>query len=438
MKKPFEVKEFDIIVSDSNSTGNPRFQYLDHASFLELFKFAKEYSTEQNQADALDFMKIGYRRNVGDIISIRNYVGLIQLQSGFQLQILPKIPFISDNDPGSINTKRIFLKMLRTMKDFPCKVFTDASLDVAKMNLYELFINMYLQQVRLLTKHGLRSAYQERSENLFCYKGKLCVKQQLQHNLVHRERFYVQYDEFSVNRAENRLVKSTLLKLQKLTSSVRNAKEIKQLLLAFDGVDVSLNYAKDFSMVNLTRDCSDYNMLIQWAKIFLYEKAFTTFSGSANSRALLFPMESVYESYVTYWVRRIMSRAGWSVSSQEHRYHLFTEPKRLFALRPDIVLRRGNRTVILDTKWKNLSDNISSNYGISQGDMYQMFAYSRKYNTPEVWLLYPLTPHMLKHAPIYFSSDDPLKLSVHFIDLANIEDSVNALRAQLSISSTIS
>lgn len=438
MKKLFEVKEYDVIASDLNSTDTSKFQYLENDSFLELLLFVKEYSTEQNQADVLDFMKIGYRRNVGDVISIRNYVGLIQLQSGFQLQILPKIPFVSDNDPENIKTKQIFLKMLRTMKDFPCKVFSDASLDVAKMNLYELFINMYLQQVRLLTKHGLRSAYQERCENLFCYKGKLCINQQLQHNLIHRERFYVRYDDFTINRAENRLIKSTLLKLQKLTSSVRNAKEIKQLLLAFDGVENSLNYAKDFSLINLTRDCADYDMLIQWTKVFLYDKAFTIFSGSTDSRALLFPMESVYESYVAHWVRHIMSRDGWSVSVQEHRYHLFTEPRRLFALHPDIVLRRGNRTVILDTKWKILSDNISSNYGISQGDMYQMFAYSRKYNTPEVWLLYPLTPHMVKHAPIFFSSDDPLKLSVHFIDLVNIEDSVNALREHLKPEQSVS
>ena len=43
---------------------------------------------------ALDFMKIGYRRNVGEVVSIKNYVGLIQMKNGFQIQVLPKLSLI--------------------------------------------------------------------------------------------------------------------------------------------------------------------------------------------------------------------------------------------------------------------------------------------------------------------------------------------------------
>lgn len=47
------------------------------------------------------------------------------------------------------------------MKDFPCKVFNESSLNVAQMNLYELFINMYLQEVRQLVKRGIKLNYVE-------------------------------------------------------------------------------------------------------------------------------------------------------------------------------------------------------------------------------------------------------------------------------------
>ena len=107
-------------------------------------------------------------------------------------------------------------------------------------------------------------------------------------------------------------------------------------------------------------------------------KSFTTFSGATASRALLFPMESVYESYVAKQMKKVMSPEGWEVSSQDKGYYLFMEPRRQFALRPDIVMKRGERTVILDTKWKSLVDNERVNYGISQADMYQMYAYSKK------------------------------------------------------------
>ena len=82
-----------------------------------------------------------------------------------------------------------FLKMLRSMKDFPCKVFNDANLKADRMNLYELFINMYLQEVRQILKQGLKSGYIEKEDNLHFYKGKLMVNEHIRQNLSHKERF---------------------------------------------------------------------------------------------------------------------------------------------------------------------------------------------------------------------------------------------------------
>lgn len=263
------------------------------------------------------------------------------------------------------------------------------------------------------------------------YKGKLLVNQQVRANLTHKERFYVAYEEFHPNRAENRLVKATLAKLQKLTTSAENSKEIRQLLTAFEMVDASVNYAKDFSQVVINRNTKDYEMLMQWSKVFLMNKSFTTFSGSTASRALLFPMESVYESYVAQQIKKVMSPEGWDVSSQDKGHYLFTEPRRQFAIRPDIVMKRGERSVILDTKWKSLVDNERVNYGISQVDMYQMYAYSKKYNTPEIWLLYPVNDEMRNHKPIRFESGDGTTVNLHFVDVDKIEESLQELRSLL-------
>ena len=196
-------------------------------------------------------------------------------------------------------------------------------------------------------------------------------------------------------------------------------------------VDASVNYAKDFSQVVINRNTKDYEMLMQWSKVFLMNKSFTTFSGSTASRALLFPMESVYESYVAQQMKKVMSPEGWDVSSQDKGHYLFTEPRRQFALRPDIVMKRGERTVILDTKWKSLVDNERVNYGISQADMYQMYAYSKKYNTPEIWLLYPVNDEMRNHYPIRFESGDGITVNLHFVDVDKIEESLQELRSKL-------
>lgn len=427
MGELLEVREYETIIG--NKEYKNQYRYIEKNKFNELIEFIHAFDSDDKESDVLDFIKIGYKRNVGETVTFKNYVGLIQINNKFQIQILPKIEFAKGEKD---ETKQIFIKMLRSMKDFPSKVFTNANLKFEKMNLYEIFINMYLQEVRRLIKHGIKSAYIGQEDNLNVYKGKLLVEKHIKQNFIHKERFYVGFDEYQVNRAENKLIKSTLLKLQKLTSSMENSKEIRQLLTAFELVEPSTNYDKDFAKVVINRHTKDYEMLIKWSKVFLKDKSFTTFSGTESSRTLLFPMEKVFESYVAKNMKKIFSRVGWNVSAQDKGYYLFDtlngEQYKKFALRPDLVVTREDGSIIiLDTKWKNLTNNRRINFGISQADMYQMYAYSKKYKTPDIWLLYPMNNEMRKSKPIRFESGDGVTVSVFFIDLYNIKESLEEL-----------
>ena len=325
MPNVLEVREFDTITCNRDYENSPFFRYLDEKHFEELEHFIREYTSDEDHADALEFMKIGYRRNVGNTITFNNNVGIIELPSGFQIEILPKVSF-DDEDAGHQKTKRIFLNMLCCLKEFEGKAFGDAALNADRMNLYEIFINMYLKETRSLVKHGIKSSYIQREENLAFYKGKLNVNQHIKSNLAHKERFFMRYDEFQVNRAENRLVKAVLLKLQKTTRNIDNAREIRQLLTSFELVDASTNYAKDLSPVSIGRDTKDYVLLIQWAKVFLLNKSFTTFSGEKAGKAILFPMETVFEAFIARWEKSIFEELSYgsiSVSSQDKGYYLF-------------------------------------------------------------------------------------------------------------------
>lgn len=429
MKKLLEVREFDKI--SCNPDFKTEYAYLPEPVFRDLEQFIHAFSGDAEYADALEFLKIGFRRNVGDIISVNNYVGLIQMQNGYQIQVLPKIDFGSNPDSKNEETKRVFLRMLRTMKDFPSKVFNEANLKMDQMTLYEIFINMYLQEVRALVKHGIKSTYIGREDNLSFYKGKLVVNEHIKQNAAHGERFYVHYDEYLVDRAENRLVKATLLKLQSITGSAENQKEIRQLLTAFEMVKPSINHQKNFSRVVIDRSTKDYDMLMRWSRVFLLNKSFTTFSGGTNARALLFPMEKVFESYVAKQLKKTLADLDWEISSQDKGYYLFDSPRQ-FALRPDIVITREDGSkIILDTKWKRLVDKPRINYGISQTDMYQMYAYGKKYETSEIWLLYPMNEEMREHQEILFTSEDGVGVRLFFVDVANIETSLKRLRSQL-------
>ena len=53
-------------------------------------------------------------------------------------------------------------------------------------------------------------------------------------------------------------------------------------------------------------------------------------------------------------------------------------------LKPDIVITRGEQTIVIDTKWKILSNNRPSD-----DDLRQMYAYTKYWNATQTILCYP-------------------------------------------------
>ncbi len=430
MKYLLELREFEIITSNEDYEDGRYYKYLNEKTFNELENFIYTFQGIDGY-EAIDFLKVASKKGVGKIIQAKNHVGLIQMKNGFKIQILPKISF-DDEDVGNEETKKVFIRMLRSMKDFPSKVFNNANLKIDKMNLYEIFINMYIREVREVAKRGIYSSYIKEEGSLKYFKGKLMVNDHIKNNIVHRERFYVSYEEFLLNRPENRLIKATLLKLQNLSSSYENKKEISKLLVHFKMVEPSKNYAKDFSKVIINRNNKHYKGLMKWSKIFLMSMSFTTFTGNITARALLFPMEKLFESYVTQNMKKTFNDLNWEISTQDRGYYLFDTPMK-FVLRPDIVItcKDEDKKIIMDTKWKSLVNNPSKNYGIKQSDMYQMYVYSKKYQASEIWLLYPENEEMKEEMDISYKSEDDVIVRLFFINIGQIEDSMVKLKNKL-------
>lgn len=415
--KTYTITEFGAFTRGASLSG---YQSLPERTFdaLENFILANTSSTE---TEAIELLSLSAHRGIGKIITARNYVGLITMTDGTVIEILPKI---AGADISLGDTKRIFLEMLKTLKNVTFKDFNVSHLHTEKLSLLEIFIKMFLDEVSVLTKQGLKAAYMPVEANERFYKGKLLASQNIKHNLMNYERFFVRYDDFSFNRPENRLIKSTLHFLLKQTADSRNRHNAARLLTFFESVDYSESYESDFSKCISDRSMSHYDKALSWCRVFLKGNSFTAFAGSEVALALLFPMEKIFESFVAAKFRKHLG-SGVSLRTQDTRYSLFDSPTRAFALRPDLVLESGERTVVLDTKWKLLSDNVRNN-GISQSDMYQMYAYSKKYNADGIVLLYPQSESVSK-GEIRYASEDNVKVDVSFIDLRNVDSSIAKL-----------
>ncbi len=318
--------------------------------------------------------------------------------------------------------------MLKSLKKSPYKSLQTTNVNVEKMDIFEVFIRMFVDEVFSIVKRGIKSGYETIQSNEKVFKGKMKFDGQIRYNAGHKERCYVEYDDFNVNRSENRLLKATLIYLNKQSNSSKNKKDIKTLLNNFTEVDASTDYDKDFAKIVSDRNMKDYDSALMWSRVFLKGKSFTSFSGSKVAFALLFPMETLFESYIATQMKKILDLSCYSISAQDRTYHLFDEPSKKFLIKPDLVIknRANTTTFIMDTKWKILSES-KSNYGISQSDMYQMYAYQKKYSAENVTLLYPYAEKIPADRVLNFESRDGVIVKARFIDLFDLKNSLSAI-----------
>ena len=346
----------------------------------------------------------------GKFIQARNYVGVLQTKSGLTIEILPKIADKNDAE----RSKAVFIKMLRTLKNFPFKSSNLASLKTQNLPLLEIFISMFLCELEALVKNGIKSDYVAIEENLNFLKGKLNINEQIKRNSIHKERFYVGYSEFLNDIKINRIIKSTLKFLYKKSNSSKNQQKIRELLFIFDEVSECEDYKNFFAKLVITRQVKHYEQTLLWCKIFLLGNTFTPYKGDDLALALLFDMNALFESYVGNFIKKSFP----CTILQHSEKHLVENPKS-FRLRPDIFLKDK---FIADTKWKI----ISSSNDISQADLYQLYAYGKKHECSKLYLIYPKIEGV-KQEFMKFGYDDKMLLEILYFDLEKDENNANLL-----------
>ena len=366
----------------------------------------------------------------------RNYVGIIETRRGTVIEILPKI----DLSPGGEEeTRRVFLTMLRHWRGCRHAELDSASIrDLHQLDMFEAFIRLFLRSVVLLTKRGLARTYRTREANLPRLRGRILFPRHVRENLVDRSRFYVGYDEFTADRPANRLIHLALRRLSSFVRHPANRQRLHQLRIVFSEIPTSTNIDDDWARHRVDRSMPHYDAVMPWVRLFLFGHGLTTFSGTHVSRALLFPMEEVFEDFVTAAVRRHQRR--FVVRAQGPKRPLATDGPdgRAFWMKPDItLLERGQVRFILDAKWKRL-DPSASNHDVSQADAYQLFAYGRTYGCRRVALVYPRTAEFRETVRFRFAGKEDLELVCFPFDVSDAPASVHELTRTVSRPATMS
>ncbi|MGL5666373.1 MAG: McrC family protein [Shewanella sp.] len=344
-----------------------------------------------------------------ELLQVQNYVGVIMTPTGEQIEVLPKIGrksvSLGNVEHAIAASREVLLTMLYHLGQFRHLATLDAHIAGKSMPLLEVFIRQFLQSVNRLVKRGLRSDYIEQQDNLSFQKGKLNVSQQLRHNLINKQKFSVEYDEFLTNRPANRLIKTALKKLTRITQLAGNQRLLQELTFAFAEIPLSQSIQYDFNQLRLDRSMQDYHVPLAWAKLVLDGISPLCMKGEQYALSLLYPMEAVFESYVASVLRSQLCEDATLTTQASSKYLVTHHARQQFQLKPDLLITTSEQSlIVLDTKWKIL-DLESHHYGLSQSDLYQMFAYGHKYldGAGELYLIYPAHEHFNK--PIEHSFD---------------------------------
>jgi len=396
MKQQVTVREYDYLISDADSAcggllGKRWAVAISPRAFEYLGRLLSREERKEKSDDYGFFLK---RTSWGGkpALQLQSYVGVLQTPCGTQIEVLPKTSVDHEDENNLEQNRKMLFRMLRHLKSANFKQSGDAHLRKAPMHLLELFITYFLQEVNTLVKRGVRSDYVTKEENQAFLKGKLLVNQQVRVNAVQQQRFFCAYDEYLPDRPENRLIHRALEKVLKLSRNSNNQRLSRELMFVFADVPMSKNIRQDFAKCKSNRAMTHYQHPLEWCRLILNEESTVSSAGKTQTISILFPMEKIFEDYVAAMLNRAL-QPDYLVRVQSGGKHLVEkhQSKAMFALRPDLVIEQsGQRVCVADTKWKCIDQSDrAKNYGISQSDMYQLYAYATKYNCKRVVLIYP-------------------------------------------------
>ena len=389
--------------------------FREHEQFVGL--------SEEDRADLSEFARKVLKRKDGDLAA-SNHVGVVTTRRGTVVEILPKIDLGSESETdANETTRRLFLRMLRCWRRLGETLPDSAIRAMRRFPMLEVFVHRFLNDLAALARGGLARRYVPVEENLPCLRGRILFREHVHENLVNQARFRVTYDELSVNRPANRLIHSTLIKPTPRVSSSQNRQSLRELLAVFSDVPRSADFLDDWRKHHIDRSMHQYGPVMSWVRLFLFNQGLATFSGVHANLSLLFPMEQVFEDFVSHGFRRYQTDFA-VIRQGPQRTMTSIGNRNAFMMKPDLSLRDGNRIAfVLDAKWKHIDAlGRDPKHGIDQDDLYQLYAYAKAYECNLVALVYPRTQAFRR--PLHYRFFDRSELVCLPFDVQDPEGSV--------------
>lgn len=253
-------------------------------------------------------------------------------------------------------------------------------------NGLELLAEILCRGVSVQIKRGLSRQYLTREEALSSPRGKIEINESVKTLVTRKKQLVCAYDEFSVDAYPNRIIKTTMSILLRSNLSKARKKELRKLLIFFDGVtplDVhTINWNIPYDRNNQT-----YRMILAICQMILKGMIQTESDGAVRVMEYLDDqtMARLYEKFILGYYQKehpelkvYAPQIKWAVTDG-YDFQLPT-------MQTDIVLsgRHSGKTLIIDAKYYAHNMQVKMPYmtrTIHSANLYQIFAYVKNWPT---------------------------------------------------------
>ena len=369
-----------------------------------------DFGFNQNHFDAMVLFNEKNQNKYYTIIHkgvlFSSYVGVIQI-GGLTIEILPKADN-SENPDKKRTWRDVLLSMLKVCKHIQVDNVSETNLSKKYNSILEVYFEMYLNEIESLIKQGLIKKYRRVQSNQNALKGKLIFSQNIQKNLIHKERFYCEHQVYDKDHLIHQILFRGLLILKDLINNSLQDKLNRVLFEFQDYQEIMINKNHFEKLVN-DRKKAPYSKALDIAKMIILNYSPNLNSGKDNMLTLLFDMNKLWEEYI-YRILQKHKPKGYQISYQNS--DRFWNNK---TIRPDIVItNEKNEKFVIDTKWKIINATSPSD-----DDLKQMFTYNLHWNAEKSMLLYPKVNQEDSGFGLFHYNDLAKKCKIGFVNIVS-------------------
>lgn len=253
-------------------------------------------------------------------------------------------------------------------------------------NIQDLFSAILAIGVAGQVKQGLHKEYIEKTETLSSLRGKIDMASTIQLKMQRKAQLACEFDELSDNITLHQIIKTTLLLLIR-SKQVKpsNKLKLKKVLLFFGGIDEIAPSAIRWDQLRYHRNNQSYRMLMNICRLVLDGLLLTTEKGEQKLATFLDDqkMSRLYEKFVLEYYRKHYpelkarpSQIAWDVDDDFYDF--------LPTMQTDITLTKGEKTLIIDTKYYGRIMQTIEQYSsrtLHSNNMYQIYTYVKNKDT---------------------------------------------------------